>query len=114
MKDYSKMSDFEINNSVALSLGIEVVEWSGKIFGCVERKIDNVTSVIGVIDCCNNQSDAWPVIHENRISLRPDDMYEEAQNSGYWRADNEAGNHCHHENPLRAAMIVYLMMKDSE
>lgn len=114
MKDYSKMSDFEINKAVALSLGIEVVEWDGKIFGGVERKIDNVTSVIGVIDYCNNPSDAWPVISENRISLRPDDMYEEAPHSGYWRADNEDGNHCHHENPLMAAMIVYLMMKYEE
>lgn len=114
MKDYSKMSDFEINKAVALSLGIEVVEWNGKIFGGVERKIDNVTSVIAVIDYCNNPSDALPVIHENSISLRPDDMYEEAPHGGYWRADNEDGNHCHHENPLRAAMIVYLMMKDEE
>lgn len=96
MKDYSKMSDFEINKAVALSLGIEVVEWNGKIFGCVERNIDNVTSVIGVIDYCNNPSDAWLVISENRISLRPDDMYEEAPHSGYWRADNEDGNHFHH------------------
>ena len=114
MKDYSKMSDFEINKAVALSLGIEVVEWNGKIFGGVERKIDNVTSVIAVIDYCNNPSDALPVIHENRISLRPDDMYEEAPHSGYWRADNETGNHCHHENPLRAAMIAYLLMKEEE
>ena len=35
MKDYSKMSDFEINKAVALILGIEVVEWGGKIFGCL-------------------------------------------------------------------------------
>ena len=114
MKDYSKMSDFEINKAVAACLGAEVQEWNGKIFGGVERKIDNVTSVIGVIDYCNNTSDAWPVVLGNRISLRPDDMYEEAPHGGYWRADNEAGHHCHHENPLRAAMIVYLMMKDEE
>lgn len=35
MKDYSNMSYFEINKAVALSLGIEVVEWNGKIFGGV-------------------------------------------------------------------------------
>lgn len=114
MKDYSKMSDFEINKAVAEFLGIDVQEWNGKIFGGGERKIDNVNSVVGVIEYCNNPSDAWPVILENRISLRPDDMYEEAPHSGYWRADNEAGNHFHHEKPFRSAMIVYLMMKDEE
>ena len=104
MKDYSKMSDFEINKAVAAALGMDVsgaTEENNIMYGYVP-------------DICNNPSDAWPVILESRISLRPDDMYEEAPHSGYWRADNEAGNHCHHENPLRAAMIVYLMMKDGE
>ena len=104
MKDYSKMSDFEINKAVSTALGIDVsgaTEENNIMYGYVP-------------DICNNPSDAWPVILESRISLRPDDMYEEAPHSGYWRADNEAGNHCHHENPLRAAMIVYLMMKDGE
>ena len=104
MKDYSKMSDFEINKAVTTALGMDVsgaTEENNIMYGYVP-------------DICNNPSDAWPVILESRISLRPDDMYEEAPHSGYWRADNEAGNHCHHENPLRAAMIVYLMMKDAE
>lgn len=107
MKDYSKMSDFEINKAVALSLGIEVVEWNGKIFGGVERNIDNVTSVIGVIDYCNNQSDAWPIIKTNHINIG-------------WAGDEEWFARTVHTakvfdvNPLRAAMIVYLMMKDEE
>ena len=104
MKDYSKMSDFEINKAVSTALGMDVsgaTEENNIMYGYVP-------------DICNNPSDAWPVILESRISLRPEDMYEEAPHSGYWRADNEAGNHCHHENPLRAAMIVYLMMKDGE
>lgn len=107
MKDYSKMSDFEINKAVALSLGIEVVEWNGKIFGGVERNIDNVTSVIGVIDYCNNPSDAWPIINTNHINIG-------------WAGDEEWFARTVHTakvfdvNPLRAAMIVYLMMKDEE
>lgn len=113
MKDYSKMSDFQINKAVASSLGVKVVGYAHSADG----------SSVGVkhsdycyewFDYCNNPSDAWPVIRENRISLRPDDMYEEAPHSGYWRADNETGNHCHHENPLRAAMIAYLIMKDED
>lgn len=119
MKDYSNMSDFEINKWIAVELapdgyiGInksprsdsEVVVTTENGEGCTKNSY---------VDYCNNPSDAWPLIRENRISLRPDDMYEEAPHSGYWRADNEDGNHFHHENPLRAAMIVYLMMKDEE
>lgn len=108
MKDYSKMSDFEINKAVALSLGIEVVEWDGKIFGGVERKIDNVTSVIGVFDYCNNPSDAWPIIVANKIWIQPDMV-----GDGLWHCmDCNDDIHAKDMNPLRAAMIVYLMMKD--
>ena len=108
MKDYSKMSDFEINKAVALSLGIEVVEWDGKIYGGLERKIDNVTSVIGVIDYCNNPSDAWPIMEERKIGL--------AFVNGEWRASSvKAGYHEFSDaKAFRAAMIVYLMMKDGE
>ena len=80
MKDYSKMSDFEINKAVTTALGMDVsgaTEENNIMYGYVP-------------DICNNPSDAWPVILESRISLRPDDMYEEAPHSGYWRADNEA------------------------
>ena len=108
MKDYSKMSDFEINKAVALSLGIEVVEWNGKIFGGVERKIDNVTSVIGVIDYCNNPSDAMPILIESKISLTW--VNGECRASSVLRGYHEFS--C--GNALRAAMIVYLMMKDEE
>lgn len=118
MKDYSKMSDDEIANKVLEALGFKHNQ-SGYGFDIYlskhSRKDTGTKASKGFrFDPCNNPSDAWPVISENRISLRPDDMYEEAPHSGYWRADNEAGNHCHHENPLRAAMIVYLMMKDEE
>lgn len=116
MKDYRKMSDFEIDKAVALSLGVEVVEWNGKIFGGVERKIDNVTSVIGVIDYCNNPSDAWPLIESNLICLMAD-VFCEPQDGGKWIAQPAYGwqhEMVRNDNPLRAAMIVYLMMKDKE
>lgn len=117
MKDYSKMSDFEINKAVAACLGVEVQEWNGKIFGGVERSIDNVTSVVGVIDYCNNPSDAWPIIHGNDIMLNPncaDELWKAEQGfrekpSGFYGVAT-----AYNKNPLRAAMIVYLMMKDEE
>ena len=109
MKDYSKMSDFEINKAVAARIGVEVQEWNGKIFGGVERKIDNVTSVAGVIDYCNNPSDAWPIINIERIGVYPS----EGPDFMPWIAAKNAFS-VTDKNPLRAAMIVYLMMKDSE
>ena len=109
MKDYSKMSDFEINKAVAACVGVEVQEWNGKIFGGVERKIDNVTSVAGVIDYCNNPSDAWPIINIERIGVYPS----EGPDFMPWIAAKNAFS-VTDKNPLRAAMIVYLMMKDGE
>ena len=109
MKDYSKMSDFEINKAVAARIGVEVQEWNGKIFGGVERKIDNVTSVAGVIDYCNNPSDAWPIINIERIGVYPS----EGPDFMPWIAAKNAFS-VTDKNPLRAAMIVYLMMKDEE
>lgn len=140
MKDYSKMSDFELNKLVhfcRLKSGdikeryrlndVDFVDVFRNSFSddgddaviavmryVKDGKSDGYNPFGSACDYCNNPSDAWPVILENRISLRPDDMYEEAPHGGYWRADNEAGNHCHHENPFRSAMIVYLMMKDEE
>jgi len=114
MKDHSLFSDNEINEIVADLRG----GYAGNVHGsetAVKVKDAETSGLFYMeVDYCNNPSDAWPVILKNRISLRPDDMYEEAPHSGYWRADNEAGNHFHHEKPLRAAMIVYLMMKDEE
>ena len=109
MKDYSKMSDFEINKAVAACLGVEVQEWNGKIFGGVERSIDNVTSVVGAIDYCNNPSDAWPIINIERIGVYPS----EGPDFMPWIAAKNALS-VTDKNPLRAAMIVYLMMKDEE
>ena len=109
MKGYSKMSDFEINKAVAARIGVEVQEWNGKIFGGVERKIDNVTSVAGVIDYCNNPSDAWPIINIERIGVYPS----EGPDFMPWIAAKNAFS-VTDKNPLRAAMIVYLMMKDEE
>ena len=110
MKDYSKMSDFQININVAKSIGVNAQEWNGMVFGGIERDIDNVVSAIGVIDYCNNPSDAWPIIVDNKIWTQPDMV-----GDGLWHCmDCNDDIHAKDKNPLRAAMIVYLMMKDEE
>lgn len=80
-------------------------------------------AVIMTKDYCNNPSDAWSIILESRISLLiPDDgtLSSEAvvieRHIGY--DDDEI--HCsinystQNDNPLRAAMICFLKMKDAE
>ena len=98
MKDYSKMSDFEINKAVATALGMEVsgaTEENNIMYGYVH-------------DICNNPSDAWPIMEESKIGL--------AFVNGEWRASSvNAGYHeFSDKKAFRAAMIVYLMMKDEE
>lgn len=131
MKDYSAMSDFEINCHVAEKAGIgdsmffsfdesELAEEDPKKRG----PIWNVPSWIQVkswmpskgncFNPCNNPADAWPIIFRERITLTPKVM-------GYeWDAIsqvilNDDIEHLHTDkNPIRAAMIVFLMMKDRE
>ena len=97
MKDYSNMSDFEINKAVSTALGMDVsgaTEENNIMYGYVD-------------DICNNPSDAWPIIKTNHINI-------------VWAGDEEWFARTVHTtkvfdvNPLRAAMIVYLMIKDEE
>jgi len=127
MKDYSAMSDFEINCHVAEKAGIgdsmffssdesELAEEDPKKRG----PIWNVPSWIQVknwmpskgncFNPCNNPADAWPIILANDISM-----------IAKWNSDELWGAMCNepwceheHENPLRAAMIVFLQMMEQK
>lgn len=109
--DYSKLSDFEINKCVAkihggfaLTLAVHNEPPSGKSFDP------------GRFDPCNNPADAWPIIVANNIDIIQDN------GQGCALATNSAiqmflGDDVHisqDENPLRAAMIVFLMMQESK
>lgn len=109
--DYSKLSDFEINKCVAkihggfaLTLAVHNETPSGKSFDP------------GRFDPCNNPADAWPIIVANNIDIIQDN------GQGCALATNSAiqmflGDDVHisqDENPLRAAMIVFLMMQESK
>ena len=106
MKDYSKMSDFEINKAVATALGMDVsgaTEENNMMYGYVP-------------DICNNPSDAWPIIFSSRIMLNPycaDELWKAEVPCGFDGFFKEYAT-CYHRNPLRAAMIVFLMMKDED
>lgn len=116
MKDYSKMSDFEINKAVAINRcgyqgHVEHME-----HGVKESDRDSNGMFYFERDYCNNPSDAWPLIESNLICLMAD-VFCEPQDGGKWIAQPAYGwqhERVRNDNPLRAAMIVYLMMKDEE
>ena len=96
--DYSELTDFQINKLVAEK---EFSLKGGGFIGFDET---------GFKDYCNNPSDAWPIILENGICLETYSI------NSLWFA-------CYHDNveikfsdknPLRCAMIVYLMMGDDD
>ncbi|HDL8515387.1 TPA: phage protein NinX family protein [Yersinia enterocolitica] len=118
MKDYSVMSDFEINVNVSLEL------FEGSSGGDVSRVATwcacKENGAYGLFDPCNNPADAWPVIVANNISLHAP-RFKEGWMAEFTGSDddvNDGFNVDYYEslntNPLRAAMIVFLMMKDRE
>ncbi|MEX5853553.1 phage protein NinX family protein [Providencia huaxiensis] len=104
MNKYTELSDFEINKKVAERLFLKFTDsWSVIL-------VDGES-----FDPCNNPADAMPIIIENNISLRAPTITDR------WKAEfiDEYGNYIGYrrtlnKNPLRAAMELFLLMKDSE
>ncbi|WP_323085896.1 phage protein NinX family protein [Providencia alcalifaciens] len=114
MNKYTELSDFEINKKVALHVGgfalsLTVVDDGYKTEGN-----------IGNFDPCNSPSDAIPIIIANKIAIFP----METLGCEYWCAacnfqdigEKEIvwGLEANNKNPLRAAMELFLLMKDAE
>ncbi|HHN8306242.1 TPA: phage protein NinX family protein [Morganella morganii] len=103
MNKYSDKSDFEINKAVfgAAKINHDDTELSGsKVFyGNGAKWIE--------FNPCNNPADAMPIINEYGISL----IYQEGE---FQFATNDGNIECSISNPLKAAMIIFLMMKDAE
>ena len=127
--DYSKMSDFEINKSVAIALDIDMHFYIpeseddfqpgflptelGPIWQTSAGFVGEFTVSNGnVFNPCNDPAYAWPIILSAKIGLTPpmhDDNWEAMTfDRGGYVNKNE-----YDSNPLRAAMIVFLMMQDS-
>ncbi|HEI3936453.1 phage protein NinX family protein [Escherichia coli] len=121
--DYSQLSDFEINVAVfeAIHNGspdYKEGENGDMVFVSFEGDIVNGDAVEveverGSFNPCANPADAEPIIVENRIGIIP------APENGLWKAahrkvgsDSTPYHMTQDENPLRAAMIVFLMMQD--
>ncbi len=118
MTDYSKMSDFEINRLVARSIdglhGDDRTACDCYLEAGFGRAVKIPDGDIGwfIMDYCNNPADAWPIIVANEIGVVPS----KSSNTYAWDLSGGMLKGIKHvdDNPLRAAMIVFLMMKDAE
>ncbi|WYC18310.1 DUF2591 protein [Citrobacter phage vB_CfrS_K1M] len=111
MVDYSKLSDQEINLRIAdiLNPDSTVIESKSRPpSACITGHLPSLW-----VDYCNNPADAWPIIKENMISVC---AYRQAnygmKEVSWWEADNFCEHITRDDNPLRAAMIVFIMMQD--
>ena len=98
--NYEKMSDGEITWRVHH----------------VVNKVPDGYATICTADYCNNPSDAWPIIVSSKICMQ---WYEDC-NGVYASASVATSDESNDsfisddENPLRAACICFLKMKDAE
>ncbi|MEY1089976.1 phage protein NinX family protein [Morganella morganii] len=120
MNKYRDKSDFEINKAVAeyyltrayrFNSADEVVELIDINLSCEFGGEINLvdTQAVGTFDPCNNPADAMPIIIENGISLISD-----WNEIGLWGATYQPWIYSENKNPYRAAMEVFLMIKDAE
>lgn len=120
--DYSKMSDFEINNLVAISLGAKVTDSYRvgeeretvyySLFDdefAIRRGFGNINEDF---DPCNKPADAWPIITENNIAVVP---YKHTIPQAWPTSFGLVSKFTTEDrNPLRAAMITFLKMQESK
>lgn len=121
MNKYRDKSDFEINLRVAQIIftdsEYDVIKQSMEV---VKFQNGDGKGTCHAFDPCNNPADAMPIIIENKISLHAP-VFSEG-----WMAENTGSDEdvndgfqvdyfdAHNQNPCRAAMEVFLMMKDAE
>lgn len=131
MNKYRDKSDFEINKAVAecyltreyrFNSADKIVELMDIDLSCEFGGEINLANkyVIGKFDPCNNPADAMPIVIENNISLHAP-RFSEGWMAEYTGSDDDVNDgfqvdyfDSHNQNPLCAAMEVFLMMKDAE
>ena len=109
--DYSQLSDFEINRMVGdiifKGLWASKPETSGNntnkwYYGNADTTIEPLNHLP---DYCNDPSASWPIIEKYRISIL-DQLTE-------WCVDAKGVSPIFDTRPLRAAMIVFLLMQEA-
>lgn len=123
--NYSEMSDFEINCSVAGALGREFFsnekpDDSGRRRKSYEidgkhRDVCESGWTSELFDPCNSWADAGPIIQSNQISIEFDGDNSMSPPYTWCHAVSVNGQFGieFQSNPLRSAMIVFLMMQEA-
>lgn len=103
---YEDMIDFEINKQVfEIKTGLKAVKYPHDADnGSVGFR--DINDIYHWYDFCNNPSDSWSIILKNKISVGA--TYDDTEQ---WVAYAPSKTYFD-SNPLRAAMIVYLMMNE--
>lgn len=106
------MSNHEINCALAVKLNVDHYTATGLLFTAKKHDGDNVISISGATDYCNNPSDIMPLAFERRIQIIPFEDNEKTE----WIADqvfNDSSESAYSDtNPLRAIACLLLMMED--
>ena len=114
--DYEKLSDFEINKRVAdiamngtwhLTPSHPHNNTGGWLYG------SNGVKTYDLPDYCNNPADAWPIIAGSLIALRPVEKYVGGYRWFASKGEGDFGMKYADDNPLRSAMVLFLMMQGS-
>ncbi|EPO4108678.1 phage protein NinX family protein [Enterobacter cloacae] len=106
--DYSQLSDLEINQRVSNAIHGRFIFYPEYVWDSEWEK---------TFDPCNKAADAWPIIKENNITLILQDGILPCAISGVNTGicfEIEFEHMSQGENPLRQAMIVFLMMQDTK
>lgn len=114
--NYSEMSDVEINIIVA-----RLLFTNKKVIASASRPPKSHIVGGGLksglwVDYCNSWADAGPIIEKYLICLSAD-VFAEPQDGGKWVSQPAYGwehERVRNDNPLRAAMIAFLMMQEAK
>lgn len=126
MTDYSKMSDQHINQLVGIAISRDNTSIIASDGNAVIHEYADCGELKGlclgwkVFDPCNNPADAWPIIFDNKITIMHDGGFgdrapEWSACSSFYINDRGVADYFNltdATNPLRAAMIVFLMMQE--
>lgn len=130
MSKYDAMSDFDINLRVACAIDEVPVGDDGKPEFAVDcflsvnnsRAVKWTPGIDGdeatYFNPCNDPSDAYPIIFSNSIAtfetLVGEPIWVATTNlDKSWLGYGSDGFDYYHKNPLRAAMVVFLMMREA-
>lgn len=109
---YEGMSDYQISKLIAEYIYPKKI----KLVKATKNNVVDVWLPNGglgfykheYVDYCNNPADMWPIIERERITVTP---YEDKTQG--WFATTDTSFFVDDKKPLRAAAIVFLMMKES-